>query len=224
MKTKTLLIAAAALAVGVISSQAQVYSQNIVGYANVTIPAGYTLLTMPVSPNSSNNIEAVLPSLTSADVVLVWNGGGYNVDYFNGPGDWYNGNDFTPIPQPSLPPGAGFFYQNNTGQTKTNTFVGNVQLTNTVTLPAGYTLVGSTAPVGGSIESTNFNIHFTSADTVLIWNGGGYNVDYFNGPGDWYNGNDFTPIAVPTLNVGQGFFYQNNTGQTTNWVQNVIVQ
>ncbi len=34
MKTKTLLIAAAALAAGIISSQAQVYSQNIVGYAN----------------------------------------------------------------------------------------------------------------------------------------------------------------------------------------------
>ena len=35
---KTLLIAAAALAASVISSQAQVYSQNIVGYANVATP------------------------------------------------------------------------------------------------------------------------------------------------------------------------------------------
>jgi len=36
---KTLLIAAAALAAGVISSQAQVYSQNVVGYVNQVVPA-----------------------------------------------------------------------------------------------------------------------------------------------------------------------------------------
>ncbi len=36
---KTLLIAAAALVAGVISSEAQVYSANIVGYVNVVMPA-----------------------------------------------------------------------------------------------------------------------------------------------------------------------------------------
>jgi hypothetical protein len=40
MKSKTLLIAAAALVAGVITSEAQVYSANIVGYVNVTLPAG----------------------------------------------------------------------------------------------------------------------------------------------------------------------------------------
>ena len=226
MRTKTLLIAVAAIAAGVVSSQAQsnVYSANIVGYANITLPAGYTLLNAPLSPNTTNNAEALLPSLTSGDQLLVWNGGGYDVDYFNGPGDWYNGVTFSPIAQPVLPPGRGYFYQNNTGATKTNTFVGTVGLTNTVTLAAGYTLVGSTAPIAGSIESTNFNLKFTSGDQVLIWNGGGYDVNYFNGPGDWYNGVSFSPIAVPSLKVGQGFFYQNNTGSATNWVENVVIQ
>ena len=41
MRTKTLLIAAAALAVGITSSEAQVYSQNVVGYVNMTVPAGH---------------------------------------------------------------------------------------------------------------------------------------------------------------------------------------
>ena len=40
MKIITLLIAAATLAVGAISSQAQVYSQNTVGYINQVLPAG----------------------------------------------------------------------------------------------------------------------------------------------------------------------------------------
>ena len=42
---KTLLIAAAALVAGVISSEAQVYSANIVGYVNVVMPAGALVLT-----------------------------------------------------------------------------------------------------------------------------------------------------------------------------------
>ena len=37
MRTKTLLIAAAALAVGILASSAQTYSQNVVGYVNVTL-------------------------------------------------------------------------------------------------------------------------------------------------------------------------------------------
>jgi hypothetical protein len=221
MRTKTLLIAAAALAVGVASSMAQTYSQNIVGYVNTPILTGYNLLVAPVSPNTTNNAEAVLPSLASGDVVLVWNGGGYNVDYFNGPNDWYDVN-FNPISQPALLPGEGFFYQNNTGSPKTNTFVGTVQLSNTVALATGYGLVGSTAPIGASIESTNFNIPFASGDVVLVWNGGGYNVDYFNGPADWYDVN-FNPIAVPTLSLSQGFFYQNNTGSPKNWTENVVI-
>jgi hypothetical protein len=200
---------------------AQTYSQNIVGYVNTTILPSYNLLVVPVSPNTANNAEAILPSLTSGDVLLVWNGGGYTSDYYNGPGDWYDGVTFNPISQPVLLPGQGFFYQNNTGLTKTNTFVGTVQLTNTVALSASYSLVGSTAPIGTSIESTNFNIPFTSGDVVLVWNGGGYTSDYYNGPGDWYDGVTFNPIAVPTLTVSQGLFYQNNTGHGTNWVQNV---
>jgi len=217
MRTKTLLIAAAALAVGIGSSLAQTYSQNIVGYVNTPLPPGYTMLVTPVSPNTANNAEAILPCLASGDVLLVWTGGGYAIEYFNGPSDWYDGN-FNPISQPVLLPGQGFFYQNN-GSLKTNTFVGTVQLTNTVALAPGYSLVGSTAPIGTSIESTNFNIPFASGDVLLSWTGGGYAIEYYNGPGDWYDGN-FNPIAVPTLTVAQGFFYQNN-GSGKNWSQNV---
>ncbi len=51
MRTKTLLIAAAALAAAVTSSQAQstVYSQNIVGYVNQVLP-GAGVFTSVVAP------------------------------------------------------------------------------------------------------------------------------------------------------------------------------
>jgi hypothetical protein len=115
MRTKTLLIAAAALAVGVASSMAQTYSQNIVGYVNTPIPPNYSLLVTPVSPNTTNNAEAILPCLASGDQILVWTGGGYAADYYNGPGDWYNGVTFDPIAVPTLSVGQGFFYQNTGG-------------------------------------------------------------------------------------------------------------
>jgi hypothetical protein len=221
MRTKTLLIAAAALAVGVASSMAQTYSQNIVGYVNTPIPTGYSLLVAPVSPNTTNNAEAVLPSLESGDVLLVWTGGGYAQDYYSGPGDWLDGVTYASIPQPVLLPGQGFFYQNNNAL-KTNTFVGTVQLSNTVALATGYSLVGSTAPIAGSIESTNFNIPFASGDVVLVWTGGGYAQDYYSGPGDWLDGVTYSSIPVPTLSLSQGFFYQNNNAPV-NWVEHVIV-
>jgi hypothetical protein len=221
MRTKTLLIAAAALAVGVASSMAQIYSQNIVGYVNTPVLVGYNLLTAPVSPNTTNNAEAVLPSLESGDQLLVWNGGGYNVDLFISAGTWLDGVSFAPISEPVLAPGKGFFYQNNNAL-KTNTFVGSVTLSNTVALVAGYSLVGSTVPIAASIESANYNVPLNSGDQVLVWNGGGYNVDLFISAGTWLDGVSFAPIAVPTLGLSQGFFYQNNN-VPINWVENVTI-
>ena len=60
---KTLLIAAAALASSVISSQAGVYSQNIVGYVNVpTINPAYDYaLSVPFTIGASNGANEVFP-------------------------------------------------------------------------------------------------------------------------------------------------------------------
>ena len=106
MKTKTLLIAAAALAAGVISSEAQVYSQNVVGYVNQQIPAnsyqivGAQLLGGSDANQTNGDINVTLinglisspndpgdPAQVSAGSVtnsqlFVWNGSGYAVYYF----------------------------------------------------------------------------------------------------------------------------------------------
>src|SRR6478672_7317898 len=44
MRTKTLLLTAALAAVGVSSSMAQVYSVNVVGYVNKSVPKGFYML------------------------------------------------------------------------------------------------------------------------------------------------------------------------------------
>ncbi|HUC86042.1 MAG TPA: hypothetical protein VL970_12670, partial [Candidatus Acidoferrales bacterium] len=63
---KTLLIAAAALAVSVISSRAQVYSQNIVGYINVPETAGALSLEAPQldldGTGTNNTLSSLYPN------------------------------------------------------------------------------------------------------------------------------------------------------------------
>jgi hypothetical protein len=56
MRTKTLLLAAAALAAGLFNSQAQtpVYSQNIVGYVNQPLLTGANLINVPLSNGGTN--------------------------------------------------------------------------------------------------------------------------------------------------------------------------
>src|SRR5438270_9330702 len=66
MRTKTLLCMAA-LAAGVATSMAQnVYSLNIVGYANVPNPVGYTFKTAPfqVTTAVTNGANEILPANT----------------------------------------------------------------------------------------------------------------------------------------------------------------
>ena len=92
MRTKTLLMTAAALAAGVIYSQAQgtVYSQNVVGYVNVTIPAnGFNLVgnQLDLGPGS-NSVDNVLTtgflgaaSGSGQSTLHYWTGSGFEVFY-----------------------------------------------------------------------------------------------------------------------------------------------
>jgi hypothetical protein len=152
MKTKTLLIAAAALAVGIISSQAQVYSQNVVGYVNQPIPANsYQIVGSQLiggsDVNATNgNINTTLlngfisspndpPNLSSNSVIYVWNGSGYAQFYYFNQADantwngtpvagWYDtlGN----MANVNLNKGQAAFIQNHSSFPMTITTTGNV--------------------------------------------------------------------------------------------------
>jgi len=229
---KTLLIAAAALAAGVISSQAQVYSQNVVGYVNVPVPSGYSLIANPLSSGVSNGVtEALSPSqIPVGATILIYNlaTGNYDQSQY-APGyntaatvfiDPNSGND---VPVPLIPPGRGFFIQ-NPGSSNTVTFTGTV-ITNTVGLPSGYALVSSTLPIAGDITNAPINLNLVVGATILIYNPttGAY-VQSQYAPGyntaatvfiDPNSGND---VITPAIGVAQGFFYQNpSTGVT--WTQ-----
>jgi len=216
MKSKTLLIAAAALAAGVMSSSAAVYSQNIVGYVNVVINGnGYSLLSNPFD-NGAGNIgtNMVDPNLTlpNKSQILTWNGSTFNIATKQG-GVW-NAN-------PILAPGTGFFVFTPATQTSnlTNTLVGTVivpsggSITNQI--PSGYSMWGSLIPYAGDLTtSTNLNIApslLVNKSQLMTWNGATYNIATLQG-GIWN--------AASTVNVGDGFFVYSKATYSTNWIQN----
>jgi len=203
---KTLLMAAAALAAGVITSQAQVYSQNVVGYINTTVPAhGYNLISSQLingsdASQTNNSINTAFSGLVSDPnainntVLFLWNGAGYNVyQYFTGadadanffasgslPGFYDAGGT---LQTKSLNQGAGSFLFNPTGSAVNVTSVGTVpQGTNVIQIKAGYNLFSIVEPVSTNLESTLVNFPGTSDpnainnDVLYKWNGAGYNV------------------------------------------------
>jgi len=231
MKLTTLLVAAAALAAGIIASKAQVYSQNVVGYANVATPSGGTyLVTVPFKVGVSNGANEVFPlvggnpSIPDFSTILIWTGSGYTA-YQSDSGSsslWDDGGG-NPIPNsPLLPVGQGFFLIPSANTT--NTFVGavavNVGTSNNVSLPTGGTyLVAPAVPYAGSVTNGNSstggpNLYGNGVtglpdfSTLLIWTGSGYTAYQSDSgsPSLWDDGGG-NPIAnAPTIKVGQGFF------------------
>jgi hypothetical protein len=224
MRTKALL-SVAAIAASAISGMAQsaVYSLNIVGYATVTINSGYNLLANPLSAGVTNGANEIMP-IIDGEVILTWNGKGY--DYagfdsaFNG---WVDGNNSPSVP-PSLPPGKGFFFLNPVAATNV-TFVGQVvpnpSSTNTLSLPPGYSLVGSPLPAAAAqITNAPVSLPVPDGNVILTWGGKSYiysGLDSaFNG---WVDANN-NPSTAPAYAIGQGFFYLNN-GPALSWSQSL---
>jgi hypothetical protein len=175
---KTLLIAAAALAAGVISSQAQVYSANVVGYYNTVVPSHHFALVANQLINGSdasktnNDINAIFSGLTSDanavnnSVLYKWNGAGYGIyQYFSGADAdaWFGNTGSTSgfydatgvLVTGSLNQGSGSFLYNPSAAAITNTTVGTVvQSTNSLTIVAGFNIYSLIPPVSTNLESS----------------------------------------------------------------------
>jgi hypothetical protein len=225
MRTKTLLLAAALSAAGLATSLAQsnVYSLNVVGYINATLPTNGTyLLTAPLDLDGTglnNTLDTVLgtnytTTLPNNPHVYGWTGSswGYNVQLlstgWSGPTSAVNTN--------SMRPGQAFFFQNKSGSPVTITMVGNVlQKCFSLPLVTGVNAVGSPVPQEGKVETDlQFSIPSntgTSASHVYR------NVNGFSGAtGVGYanflkSGTTWVP-SEPILKVGEGFIINSPVG------------
>lgn len=201
MRTKSLLAAAALLAVGTAASMAQsnVYSLNIVGYVNKPCPAGLSMVANPL--NTTNNVlSAIVATPPDFSQVLKWNPGIQDFDvatYFFGSWDI----------DLSVNPGDGFFV--NAAGAFTNTFVGEV-LTGATTrvLTTGLNQVGSKVPKAGDADTLGLTAALADFDQVLLFDN---------------NINDYVPytfffgswdLGAPPINVADGIFVNSSAGGT----------
>jgi hypothetical protein len=220
MRTKTLICAAAIAAASVVSSMAQgsnVYSQNIVGYANVTFPIGNYTYVNPFDYDGINSATNVL-HLPDTSLFSFWTGSSFDTWYYEDIGDpggpWWTDSGYgankTP---PILTPGKGFYV--NPPAQFTNTFLGNVvpnpNQTNSYTIPIGNTLVGSRLPISGVVSNAAFGLVLPDTTIVSQWTGSAFNNWYYEDIGDpggpWWTDSGYTAIKVPpTLNIGQSLY------------------
>ncbi|HOP98077.1 MAG TPA: hypothetical protein PLH97_00315 [Verrucomicrobiota bacterium] len=204
MRTKTLLLSAAALVAGLASSVAQsnVYSVNVVGYVNQPMPTGFRIIANPLDA-PTNTLNALLSSAPSGTQLYKWNGSGYTSSTKLG-ANW--------IPDLTLVPGEGAFI--NVTTTFTNTWVGEVlqgDLTNA--LPAGLSLVGSMVPQAGTPEQLELTPDVPSGTQIFFFNGTIYESSTKLGAA-------FLPTR--TINVAQGFFI--NVPSASEWTRTFNVE
>jgi hypothetical protein len=205
MRTKTLALSALMGALGSASliAQTNVYSLNAVGYINVTLPPGYSMVTCPLQCTPDNSLNTCFNDATNAydgaSVQAFNNGGSFGNGESAAFGSWSAGGTTV-----NLTPGSAVFFYNpadprqGAAGNMYATFVGTVpqgSLTNK--LYPGYNLVGSVVPVSGD------------AATNSVMNNFGFGA---TGPG---NG-DSVVFYDPTANAGAPPIYQNGyTGPGT---------
>jgi hypothetical protein len=208
MRTKALL-GAAILAAGLATSMAQnVYSINVVGYYNVTVPAnGFAIIANQF--NTTNNTIGSLLANVPVNTEFYKFAGGYTAYQF----DEFDA-EWKPDGLATLNPGEGGFIKNPEATPLTITFVGEVPqgaLTNA--LPAGFAIRSSMVPQAGGVTSV-LGLPGETNDELYTYAGGytAYQFDEFDA--EW-------KPTEPQVDVGQGFFVKKVIAG--DWVRNFTV-
>jgi hypothetical protein len=183
---KKVLLAGLASLAGVASLYAaDVTSVNAVGYANVAIPQGFSMIANPLN-TSNNTLNGLLPSAQFGDTVYKWNGNGFDISTYLG--SW--------SPNLSLAPGEGAFIF--AAQSSTVTFVGEVLTGNLSNpLPQGFSMRSSQVPQSVGLSTIQFPADF--GDTVYKWNPTTSQYEIFTFLGTW------SP-SDPQPKVGESFW------------------
>ena len=213
MRTKTLLLTAALVAVGAASSMAQVYSQNAVGYVNTTIFPGFNLIANPLV-QANTQLGTLLPAVPDSTSFYGFTPGvGFIIRQF------VDGIGWDPDGNPDIAAGKGFFLQNAGTSSFTVTFVGDVaQGVLSIPVVNGFNLLGSRVPQSGLISSV-LGFPGQDSDSAYIYNNDGVTAGYVIR--QFVDGIGWDPDE-PALGVGKGIWI-NSSGAHASWVRTFSV-
>jgi hypothetical protein len=197
---------------------AQVYSVNIVGYVNLSIPVGFSMIANQLNNSPDNQLATLIP--TPPDQTTFYKfvnaSSSYLIDQF-ADGAW--GGDTSGAM--TLNPGEGVFV--NSLAAFTATFVGEVQLSTpagALPIATGFSIVSSPIPQQGFLD-TDLN-YGTPNDQETFYQ--------FNNASTSYSINQWADAAwggdaggnAPTIHVGEAFFVS-NPGAAHSWTRTFSV-
>jgi len=191
------------------SAESSVYSVNVVGYVNVQLPPGLSLIANPLLAYENSVAALFSAPPDGAQVYKYVPGIGYEVStYDEGQGTWSN-------PDMDLSPGVGFFFSNPTASTIVNTFVGEVLQGVLVNpLPAGFSTEGALVPQDASINDVH-RIPGEPGDIFRLY------VNDGQGSGDYatsvFSATENAWVPDRNLGVAQGFVSEKQNAQ--DWVR-----
>jgi hypothetical protein len=235
MRTKV-LIAAAVLAASLASSMAQnVYSLNVVGYVNVTLPTHqFTAVANPLDASMGGTVATGndMTNLFNVNTMVGLANGSSIAQFVSSANDYATAIGYVALTKKwagnfSMPPGKAALYFNNGASDSVVTFTGQVPQGsyNVATLGSHqFSLVGSPVPIGGNITNSTTVLGLVPAngDSVATFNGG---LNDWNTASGWVQlTKKWGNTASSTINVGQGFLYFNNAASANVWVSNFTVQ
>jgi hypothetical protein len=208
MRTKALFVAAAFGAAGLVSSMAQVYSVNVVGYVNTTLVPGFSLISNPLDA-ASNSVADLMPPVDNLTVYKFTDGAYQIASYFEALEDW-DGQLF------DINPGEGAFVLNPTAEPVPVTFVGEITEGNkSIAIPAGFSIRSSIVPQTGALGELAWPL--ADNDQVFKFNRANQAYEiyaYFEALEDW-------DPSEPVIEVGEAFFVNKPAAAT--WSRNFSV-
>jgi len=229
MRTKVLLCAAA-LAASLASSMAQnVYSLNVVGYVNVTLPSfSFTCVANPLDATLGgtqpgyNDITNLFQGVNGGSFIQTFNSG---LNDYDNTSPNYSGRSSTWSSQLTMPPGLGVMYYNGGASDTVVTFVGQVEQGTYSVANLGafaFAMVGSPVPIGGDLTNSTTYVGLAPAGGDLV-------QTFNNNPAvnDWntavsWSGRSSTWGGPMPVAPGQGFLYYSTTANA--WTSNFTVQ
>jgi hypothetical protein len=173
---------------------AQVYSVNAVGYINLEVPAGLSMIANQLDNMDGNLVADLMPADAPEGTIVYKFAGTFSINTFEF-GEW---SDLAM----TLAPGEGAFILNPTDTPYTVTFVGEVPQGALATdLPSGLAIVSSQVPQAGHLQ-TDLEYPAEEGDIVYRFRregADGYTIYTFEF-GEW--------SAAPNIEVGEGFWVQ----------------
>jgi hypothetical protein len=171
----------------------EVFSTNVIGYASILLPPGFSLIANPLD-SPSNSLSALFAGWPDATTLNKFDTRLFRLDANAVQmGKWTH-------PAETLSPGEGAVFFNPTSDYKSHSFVGTVTLGNlSIPIPAGFSMRSSLVPQPGHlVDDLKFPI--AEGDVIHLFDRDGqkYLVHPFE-DGKW-------PAGPPILGVGEAFW------------------